>query len=167
MELTDLYYWYLDSWKKYAQFKGRSNRVEFLVFLLGNMAIAFIWYELIIIFHGNLVHSSAPVSPFSMDFVSVFTIAGMIGAALAVIPCIAVTARRFHDIGRSGWFSLGLPIIIVGLPFFLLPIFVLILGYFKGQKETNKYGSNPNATQIDEIDSVKQSKQTQTQNKEN
>ena len=52
-------------------------------------------------------------------------------------PVITVTARRLHDVGRSGWWQLisGLPFVgIIGL------IFLLIWWCTEGEKKKNKYG---------------------------
>ena len=51
--------------------------------------------------------------------------------SLAVfIPTIAVTARRMHDVGKSGWYM-------------LIPIYNLVLACTDSESEENKYGANP------------------------
>ena len=53
------------------------------------------------------------------------------------IPTIALTVRRLHDTGKSGWWYL-----IVLVPYlgnFIIFIFTLI----DGDRGDNKYGSNP------------------------
>ena len=58
--------------------------------------------------------------------------------SLAVlIPSLAVSVRRLHDIDRSGWFILIIFIPIVGI------IWLLILYVREGTPGENQYGSNP------------------------
>jgi uncharacterized membrane protein YhaH (DUF805 family) len=53
------------------------------------------------------------------------------------LPGLAVTARRLHDIGRSGWWMLLWLVPLVGW-------IVLIVWYCQpGQPGTNQYGPNP------------------------
>lgn len=58
---------------------------------------------------------------------------GIISLALTLgtlIPYIAVTVRRMHDVGKSGWFM-------------LIPIYNLILTLTEGDRGSNQYGSDP------------------------
>ena len=49
----------------------------------------------------------------------------------------SLAARRFHDLGKSGWYNLTLLIPIVSL---FMAIYIL---FWKGQEEDNQYGENP------------------------
>ena len=56
---------------------------------------------------------------------------------LFLVPTIAVTIRRFHDIGKSGWYIL-LPLSIIGvIPYHYWTCMV------KGEEGTNIYGKDP------------------------
>ncbi len=56
---------------------------------------------------------------------------------LFLLPTIAVTIRRFHDIGKSGWYIL-LPLTIIGvIPYHYWTCIV------KGEEGTNIYGKDP------------------------
>jgi uncharacterized membrane protein YhaH (DUF805 family) len=46
---------------------------------------------------------------------------------------LSVAARRFHDIGFSGWYS----------PLILVPLVQIVLLFLPGQKGPNKYGEEP------------------------
>ena len=48
---------------------------------------------------------------------------------------LAVCCKRFHDLGKSGWWSL--------LFFLLAPIPLLVLGILEGQPSANEYGPPP------------------------
>ena len=66
---------------KYADFNGRAKRPEFW------------WFHLFAIVGSillGLVHSVLP---------SIFSLA-------TLLPSLAVTSRRLHDINKSGWFQL-------------------------------------------------------------
>ena len=60
--------------------------------------------------------------------------------SLAVfIPGLAVSVRRLHDTGRSGWWLL------IGLVPLIGGIWLLVLLCLDSQPETNKWGANPKA----------------------
>ena len=73
-----------DSLRRFADFKGRSNKLQYNSFLL-----FYILVDLLI----NLVNPNALV------------INNLIMGAL-LVPLIAVEIRRSHDIGKSGWWIL-------------------------------------------------------------
>jgi len=60
----------------------------------------------------------------------------VIGGLACIIPAIAVTTRRLHDVGRSGWLQLW-----AFVPFAYY--YVLYLCYLEGDKEANQYGEVP------------------------
>ena len=96
--------WYLQVLKKYAVFEGRATRPEYWYFFLFNFLIA---CGLFII--GSFVH--------------VLMILYFLYALAVVIPGLAVTVRRLHDIGKSGfWFFIVLvPILgVLVLLFFMV-----------------------------------------------
>lgn len=67
----------------------------------------------------------------------------MLYTLVALIPTIAVTARRMHDTGNSGWFQ-------------LIPIYNLVLACTKSEEGPNEYGphpDNPEGMNIDEFGS--------------
>ncbi len=70
----------------------------------------------------------------------VFVIASIFALA-AIYPSIAVSVKRFHDRGRSGWFLLVMLIPLVN-------IWPLIeLWFLKGTTGSNQYGPDPLAQQ--------------------
>ena len=54
-----------------------------------------------------------------------------------LVPSLAVSVRRLHDIGKSGWFILISFIPIVGT------IILLVWVCQEGMPEANEYGENP------------------------
>lgn len=61
------------------------------------------------------------------------TAAALLGLFICAV-CLIESARRLHDMGRSGWWSI----------LFLIP-FVWLWGWMKGQVGPNEYGPDPRA----------------------
>ena len=105
---------------KYADFEGRARRAEFWQF--------YIIHALVVI---GLVFTSSIISPR-------FYIPAMIGYSLfAIVPCLAITVRRLHDIDKSGWWILIKMIPVVGALIFF--IFLVTEGTYG----PNYYGEDP------------------------
>ncbi|MCK5861558.1 MAG: DUF805 domain-containing protein [Candidatus Hydrogenedentes bacterium] len=111
------FYWYYIVLKKYVVFKGRARRKEYWYFWLVNI-ILFLFSGLISGEDGGLM---------ACYFIAVF------------LPSVAVSFRRLHDIGRSGWWFFILFIPWVGVVFYF--IFMVL----NSQQKTNVYGENPKA----------------------
>ena len=129
--------WYLKVVKEhYADFSGRARRKEFWMFVLFNFIISVV---ISIIFTGLAL---ATESPALAAIAYVYSLA-------VLIPGIAVSVRRLHDIGKSGWFLLIALIPIVG------PIWLLVLQCTDSVNGENKWGENPkgigNNSTINEI----------------
>jgi uncharacterized membrane protein YhaH (DUF805 family) len=107
--------WYLMPWRKYAEFNGRSRRKELWTFWLVNFVIGLTDY--------------LPIPFWSF-------ITGIYGLA-ALIPTLAVTVRRLHDTGRSGWW------ILIGLIPIVGTIILIVFLATDSQPGNNQYGPNP------------------------
>ncbi|MGG3890543.1 DUF805 domain-containing protein [Metabacillus fastidiosus] len=108
--------WYLEAFKKYALFQGRARRKEYWMFNLINLIILTI---LVII----------------EQVVDISFLTGLYILAI-LLPCFSITARRLHDIGRSGWW-----ILINYVPFG--SIVLLVFTCQDSQEGNNEYGFNP------------------------
>ena len=82
--------------KKFSDFNGRASRSEFWYFYL---------FGIIVYFVGMLISVQAPF------FFGVLIIFGF----RVFVPALAVTARRLHDTGRSGWWQLTAYIPYIGI----------------------------------------------------
>lgn len=115
--------WYLKVLKNYANFDGRARRSEFWMFVLFNFlfTIAALILDAIL---GSLI---------GFGFIyPVYTLA-------MIIPNIAVTVRRLHDIGKSGgWFFISFIPVIGG-------IWLIVLLATEGNTGENEYGEDPKA----------------------
>lgn len=85
--------------EKYADFNGRASRSEFWWFLLAS----FIFNAVVGgVFSGIAVAASAAAG----SDMSWITYLGNVVELVILVPSIAVTVRRLHDIGKSGWWYL-------------------------------------------------------------
>ena len=130
--------------KKYATFSGRASRSEFWFFSLF-LIIAYV----ITIF---------------LAAISLYLFIWVLGifALAMIIPSIAVTVRRLHDVNKSGWFFLlplpfelmevvferssdelgqGLSLIFLVISLGLY-IYLLVLYCTHGDKKNNRFGKN-------------------------
>ncbi len=102
--------YYFHVFKNYANFKGRARRSEYWSFVLLNfiatLVVSFVFRKL---HHPGL---------------SIFYTLG------TLVPAFAVTIRRLHDTGRSGWWMWA-------------PFYNLILLCTPGMPGPNGYGSDP------------------------
>ena len=106
--------------KKYAVFSGRARRSEF-------------WYFQLFCLLGNIIFS------FWVSKSETTEILGLIFFLVTLLPTLAVTVRRLHDLGRSGW------LILVALIPFIGVLVVLFWATQEGNPDHNQYGPSPKA----------------------
>ena len=116
--------WYLSVLKKYAVFSGRARRKEYWMFFLFNIIFAFVAMIL-----DNALGTAIEGSGYGLIYI-LYTLA-------VLLPGIAVSVRRLHDVGKSGWFLLIILIPFVGA------IWFLVLACTDGNPGKNAYGANP------------------------
>ncbi len=146
MEPFNLYF--LDTVQnRYAQFTGRATRSEFWYFMLFSMIVSIILsildsvlgtgytYEI-----SEVVLETTSVAAASATTEQTIGYMSTLYSFAILIPTIAVSIRRLHDSGKSGWWLLIGIIPIVNF----IGIFVLIYFYIKdSQPDENSYGENP------------------------
>ncbi|WP_309043622.1 DUF805 domain-containing protein [Marinobacter sediminicola] len=116
--------WYLQVLKKYAIFNGRARRAEYWWFVLFNIIISLAL--------GAIDGVTGTFSPEAG--------LGLLGGlyTLAVLlPSLAVTVRRLHDTGRSGWWFLMVFVPLIGA------IVLLVFMVLDSKPGQNQYGPNP------------------------
>ena len=118
--------WYLQALKKYADFSGRARRREYWFFVLFNLIISVVLSVCDVVL--GTYSAAASIGILS----GIYTLA-------VLIPGIAVTVRRLHDTGRSGWWILIVLVPIVG--WIVLLVFMLL----DSQPGQNAYGPSPKA----------------------
>jgi uncharacterized membrane protein YhaH (DUF805 family) len=131
--------WYkIAMFQNYSNFSGRARRSEYWYFRLATAVIFFA----LIAFAGLLAIVAGGALAFQIAIAIFF-----IYILLSVIPSLAVTVRRMHDLGKSGWNVLISFIPLVG------PIWFLVLLATEGEQGENYYGPDPKST-IEEIDEI-------------
>jgi len=121
--------WYIMVLKKYAVFEGRSRRKEYWYFALFSTLITIV----LTLIDGALGF---------LDVETGFGILSGVYSLAVLIPSIAVTARRLHDTGHSGWWLLIALIPLVGV--LVLIVFMVI----DSKPEKNEYGQNPKVSTV-------------------
>ena len=122
--------WYLAVVQKYADFSGRARRKEYWMFALFH---AIIIGALALL--GAIIGAAAGNSG-GAALAGIFTGAYVLYCLALAIPSLAVTVRRLHDTGRSGWWWL-----ISFVPFG--SIVLLVFAVQDSQAGDNLYGPNP------------------------
>jgi uncharacterized membrane protein YhaH (DUF805 family) len=107
----------------YATFSGRARRSEFWFFFL---------FTILVQAAGSILDGTV------FDLPGGGPVGGLASLAL-LVPSIAVTARRLHDTGRSGWWMLICVVPLVGW------IFLLIWYCNRGEDGPNRFGADPRA----------------------
>ncbi len=105
--------------RNYATFAGRARRSEF-------------WFFFLFVILAQIVSGI-------VDDVATGGILGVVVSLGLVVPSIAVTARRLHDNGRSGWWMLVSLVPLVGW------IIMLIWYCQPGENGPNRFGLDPRA----------------------
>ena len=104
---------------KFAVFSGRASRSEFWFFVLFGFLGGIITVIIDVMILGYPYEENGPIN--------------LIFSVTLIIPSIAVTARRLHDINKSGWWQL-LWITIIG------GILLIIWHATEGENKKNKFG---------------------------
>ena len=118
-------YWYLKVFKDFANFEGRARRKEYWMFTLFNIII--LWALMSVFFVALLIIK---------EYAFLLIIPFFIYILIMIVPSIAVTVRRLHDINQSGlWYLISF------IPFggYVLLVFTIL----DSTPGPNKYGPNP------------------------
>ncbi|MEA3030770.1 MAG: hypothetical protein QOJ53_2077 [Sphingomonadales bacterium] len=96
--------WMLRPLKRYAEFSGRSRRMEFWMWLLFQFLIGCVFVILVLGLGGSALMSGDPRQLIAMGGVILILYLLYVLLMLAFfVPSLAVTIRRLHDSDRSGW----------------------------------------------------------------
>lgn len=118
--------WYLLVLKRYAEFNGRSRRKEYWMFTLYSLVIFMVLY-----IAGFVTIEKTGIS-------MVFFGLAFIYALAILVPNLAVSVRRLHDIDKSGWF-----ILLAFVP--VVSLVLLVLFCLDGTPGDNRFGPSPKA----------------------
>ncbi len=129
---------YINVFKKYADFQGRARRKEYWMFTLINTLISAVVITILLIIglSGILLGGSGTVAGAPVLYYASVAILWIYALAI-LIPSLAVTVRRLHDAGHSGWRLLLALIPIVG------GIIIFVFTVSDSKPGDNQYGPNP------------------------
>lgn len=120
--------------ENYANFKGRARRSEYWYFALGNLILLFI---------AAVIDNVAGINFAPIPYGPIYLLVLLAN----FIPSLAVAVRRLHDVGKSGWFYF-----IILIPF-IGAIWLLVLFFTEGERNTNQYGPDPK-NDLEEINEI-------------
>ncbi|WP_230947810.1 DUF805 domain-containing protein [Burkholderia territorii] len=113
------------AFNQYAKFEGRARRAEYWYFALLTGVVSIVCQV--------ITMAGRDASALSL---LLLIVAAVVSLAL-VLPSLAVTVRRLHDTGRSGWFLLVGFVPIVG------GILLLVWMCSRGTNGPNRFGLDP------------------------
>lgn len=172
--------WMLMPLKRYADFSGRSRRMEFWMWQLFQVIVYVIVLVLAMVVGAGGLMTGDPTAAASAGGAALLIMALYGIYALAVIiPSIAVAVRRLHDTNRSGWWFLapivpyiigivaagagvasgtegglaaaGLLGLVAMLAALVLGLVLLVFYFLEGTKGPNKYGPDPKGRDAAEV----------------
>ena len=133
---------FINAFKLYGVFSGRSTREEYWMFTLIYLVVYFCLSTIAFLLNSD-----------------VFSIILTILSFAVIVPSLSITARRLHDVGRSGWWQLspflGMIFSFIGVfqestllmisgGIFMLTLFIVLLVLLvKPSENDNQYGKKP------------------------
>ncbi|MBN2177486.1 MAG: DUF805 domain-containing protein [Demequinaceae bacterium] len=139
--------------RKYANFSDRARRSEYWWFYL---AVILITFPFVIAFGLAFLPAAEDLidlledqeTPTAQQVIDLVQWDQLVGPGLLLagvwllffLPMLAVTVRRLHDIGLSGWLYL-----VVFVPFGLGSAAMLVMCVIDGQAKENRWGPDPKA----------------------
>jgi len=121
---------------QWTDYEGRARRTEFWLYTV----VAWLIEVFAVAITAMVVNDAFDYDTLALDTDALSSLGWVclgVTAAIALVlffPFLAVTVRRMHDLGRSGWWAIFL---------FFLPIVVWVMALFDGQPITNAYGPDP------------------------
>lgn len=120
--------YYFSAWKNSFNFKTRSRRKDFWMFIVVDIVISLMLGMSMVTAYNN--NGAGPLSSIlSLLYLGYFIV--------SILPQLALMVRRFHDVGRSGWYYFMILIPIFGKAFIIYNTII------DGKPGENMYGPNP------------------------
>jgi len=125
--------YFLRSFRKYFDFSGRAQRVEF-------WSVWSIFYGIVFVAEWVAMALTGSTTIAALVYLTLF--------ALMLCPGLALTWRRFHDIGWGGAAALLTVFPLVGWS-----VALIVAAFVPSQRHTNRFGPHPKAVdpQIAEV----------------
>ncbi|MGJ8537123.1 MAG: DUF805 domain-containing protein, partial [Parasphingopyxis sp.] len=122
--------------RRYADFEGRSRRLEYWMFYLFTLILGMVAGIVLLAIALLLYTMNFSESVMGMVLVPLYLVL-FIGCMALLVPTLAVAVRRFHDQDKSGWMILLALIPLVG------GIIFLVFMCLEGTHGPNRYGPDP------------------------
>ncbi len=138
--------WMILPLKRYAEFSGRSRRMEYWSFVLLMVVVYLVLGGIMLAGGLPLASLMNPSVAADMPGPLFYVGAGLlvIFALAIIVPSVAVGVRRLHDRDMSGWWYLGFiaasMIPVVG---FFASIAMLVVMFLPGTSGPNRFGPDP------------------------
>jgi uncharacterized membrane protein YhaH (DUF805 family) len=162
--------WMMMPLKRYADFSGRSRRMEFWMWQLGKFLVSCVIWIVFFALAGTALMSGDPRQLLAAGgaIMTVWFLAVVFGLAI-LVPDIAVAVRRLHDIDRTGWWLLaplgpylitivagmlaasspdmvsaaGILVIVSMVAVLALALVLLVFYFLEGTRGPNRFGPDP------------------------
>ena len=131
-----MFTWGTLPFRRYADFSGRSRRREFWMFVLFNYVVAFAWGAALGLVMLLMYFADAREDTM-MTICYILIVPYAIYSLWVMIPGIAVTIRRLHDLDKSGW------CVLLGLIPLIGSIILIIWYATEGTRGPNRFGPDP------------------------
>ncbi len=129
--------YYLAVIKKYAVFRGRADRTEYWTFACFNALFGIAASLLDSVFKMPAYRGIDLVNFLVPSFGKITGVFLPLYFLFMLMPFLAVTARRLHDTGTSGWWCLLGALPIIGTIALIIPLTTA------GSQDANMYGPAP------------------------
>lgn len=116
--------WYLAVLKNFSNFSGRARRKEYWMFVLFNII-----FGTVALILDNVLGITMELIPYGPIYI--------LYVLVILVPSIAVSIRRLHDVGKSAW------MLLIALIPFIGAIWLLVLMMMDSQPGENQYGPDP------------------------
>lgn len=140
--------WMILPFKRYAEFTGRSRRMEYWMFVLLQIIVYAVLALVVFGIGGGLEEfaNADPEDPMAV-YSMLFSGAGLLMVVwwlATIIPSIAVGVRRLHDRDMSGWWYLGFIVLsIIPIVGIIASIAFLVIMLLPGTPGPNRFGPDP------------------------
>ena len=119
----------------FTSFQGRIPR---MTFWLGVLILMIIQWVLFALFGGMAMMSMDMNDPAAAEQMMSKMLPLYLISLVFLWPSLALYAKRWHDRGKSGWWTLILLVPLVGFFWFLIEC-----GFLRGSEGANRFGNDP------------------------